>query len=255
MDYTPREMMAIIAAREIEDGTIVFCGTGMSMLAAIAAKKITSPRSVIFFETGSIDACLEEIPLAVADPRVMYGASSFSSMLDAFAVMQNRITGRHVVGILGAGQVDKFGNLNTTCIGAYDRPRTRFPGSGGGSDVSSFVPKSVIFMQQQKRKFVKKLDYLTSPGYLDGPGSREKAGLPSGGPSMVITNMGTFRFDETSKEMYANSIYPGVEPAQILDAMEFEVDFSRARKENPPTVNELSVLREKCDPCRLILGR
>ena len=252
MSYTPREMMTIMAAREIDDGAIVFCGTGISMLAAIAAKKITSPNCVIFFETGAIDSRLDEIPLTVADPRVMYAASSTSGMLDAFAAMQNRIIGRHVVGILGAGQVDKFGNLNTTCIGDYEHPRTRFPGSGGGCDVTSFVPKSIIFMQQQKRKFVKKLDYLTSPGYMYGPQGREKAGLPPGGPSVVITNMGTFRFDETSKEMYLQSTYPGVNPEQILEEMEFEVDSSRVREEHPPTENELSILREKCDPHRLI---
>ncbi|MFP4428330.1 MAG: CoA-transferase subunit beta [Desulfovermiculus sp.] len=252
MDYTPREMMAIMAAREIDDGAIVFCGTGISMLAAIAAKKITAPNCVIFFETGAIDSRLEEIPLVVSDPRVMYGASSTSGMLDAFAAMQNRTIGQYVVGILGAGQVDKFGNLNTTCIGSYEHPRIRFPGSGGGCDVTSFVPKSIIFMQQEKRKFVKKLDYLTSPGYLDGPQGREKAGLPPGGPSVVITNMGTFRFDEKSKEMYLQSTYPGVKPEQILTEMEFEVDSSRVQEEKPPTEYELQILREKCDPHRLI---
>ena len=252
MAYTSREMMAIMAAREIEDGSIVFCGTGISMLAAIAAKKITSPNCVIFFETGAVDSRLEEIPLVVSDPRVMYGASSTTGMLDAFAAMQNRIIGQYVVGILGAGQIDKFGNLNTTCIGPYEQPRIRFPGSGGGSDVTSFVPKSIIFMQQQKRKFVKKLDYLTSPGYLDGPGGREKAGLPPGGPSVVITNMGTFRFDHESKEMYLQSTYPGIEVEQVVAEMEFEVDTSKAQEEKPPTEYELQILREKCDPHRLI---
>ncbi|MDZ7760622.1 MAG: CoA-transferase [Desulfovermiculus sp.] len=252
MDYTPREMMAIMAAREIEDGSIVFCGTGISMLAAIAAKKITSPNCVIFFETGAVDSRLDEIPLVVSDPRVMYGASSTTGMLDAFAAMQNRIIGQYVVGILGAGQIDKFGNLNTTCIGPYDHPRIRFPGSGGGSDVTSFVPKSIIFMQQQKRKFVNKLDYLTSPGYLDGPGGREKAGLPPGGPSVVITNMGTFRFDDKSKEMYLQSTYPGIRTEQIVAEIEFEVDTSKVQEEKPPTEYELQILREKCDPHRLI---
>ncbi|MBS3779414.1 MAG: hypothetical protein KGY41_03375 [Desulfovermiculus sp.] len=252
MAYTSREMMAIMAAREIEDGSIVFCGTGISMLAAIAAKKITSPNCVIFFETGAVDSRLEEIPLVVSDPRVMYGASSTTGMLDAFAAMQNRIIGQYVVGILGAGQIDKFGNLNTTCIGSYEQPRIRFPGSGGGCDVTSFVPQSIIFMQQQKRKFAKKLDYLTSPGYLDGPRGRENAGLPPGGPSVVITNMATFRFDEESKEMYLQSTYPGIQTEQVLAEMEFEVDTSKVKEEIPPSEYELQILREKCDPHRLI---
>ena len=252
MEYTPREMMTIMAAREIDDGSIVFCGTGITMLAAIAAKKITSPNSVIFFETGAIDSRLDEIPLTVADPRVMYAASSATGMIDAFSTMQNKIIARHIVGILGAGQIDKFGNLNTTCIGDYEQPQIRFPGSGGGCDVISFVPKTIIFMQQQKKKFVKKLDYMTSPGYLDGPQGREKAGLPSGGPSVVITDMGTFRFNETSKELYLHRTYPGIKPEQILEEMEFEVDSSHVQVEAPPSQYELQILRDKCDPHRLI---
>lgn len=253
MEYTLKEMMTIIAAREISNQDIVFCGTGISMLAAMAAKKINAPESVIFFETGAIDSKLEEIPMAVGDSRVMYHTSANGGLLDSFATMQNKITGDHVVGILGAAQIDKFGNLNSTVIGDYQRPKIRFSGSGGGCDVASFVSKSLIFMQQEKRKFVKKLDYLTSPGYLDGPNGRKNAGLPSGGPSMVITNMGTMRFDDRTREMYLSGCYPGITPEQILEKMEFTVDISRAKEEAPPTPKELQLLREECDPQRLIL--
>jgi len=253
MDYTSREMMTIVAAREIKNGDIVFCGTGISMLAAMAAKNINAPESVIFFETGSIDAKLEELPLAVADPRVMYWASSNSGLLDAFATMQNRITGEHVFGILGAAQIDKFGNINSTVIGDYYKPRTRFSGSGGACDVASFVPRSIIFMQQEKRKFVNKVDYLTSPGHLTGNDGRKKAGLPPGGPELVITNMAVMRFDDATKEMYLAGYYPGVTKEAVLENMEFAVDVSRAEEVEPPTENELTILREKCDPQRLIL--
>jgi len=253
MDYTLKEMMTIVAAREISNQDIVFCGTGISMLAAMAAKKIHARDSVIFFETGAIDSQLAEIPLAVADPRVMYHTSANGGLLDSFATMQNPITGCNVVGILGAAQIDRFGNLNSTVIGDYFNPDIRFSGSGGGCDVASFVPKSLIFMQHEKRKFVKKLDYLTSPGYLDGPNGRKKAGLPDGGPSMVITNMGVMCFDNRSKEMYLSRVYPGITPEDILDNMEFTVDVSRAEPETPPTENELHILRNKCDPQRLIL--
>ena len=253
MDYTSREMMTIVAAREIKNGDIVFCGTGISMLAAMAAKNINAPESVIFFETGSIDARLEELPLAVADPRVMYWASSNSGLLDAFATMQNRITGEHVFGILGAAQIDKFGNINSTVIGEYYKPRTRFSGSGGACDVASFVPRSIIFMQQEKRKFVNKVDYLTSPGHLTGNDGRKKAGLPPGGPELVITNMAVMRFDDVTKEMYLAGYYPGVTKEAVLENMEFAVDVSRAEEVEPPTENELTILREKCDPQRLIL--
>ncbi len=253
MEYTSREMMTIVAAREIKDGDIVFCGTGISMLAAMAAKKINAHNSVIFFETGSIDAKLEEIPLAVADSRVMYWSSSNSGLLDAFATMQNRITGEHVIGILGAAQIDKFGNVNSTVIGDYYSPKTRFSGSGGACDVASFVPRSIIFMQQEKRKFVNNVDYLTSPGHLTGSDGRKKAGLPPGGPQLVITNMAVMRFDDATKEMYLAGYYPGITKEEILENMEFDVDVSRAEEVKPPTANELKILREKCDPQRLIL--
>lgn len=252
-DYTLREMMTVAAAREIKDEDIVFCGTGISMLAAMAAKHISAPNSVIFFETGAIDSLLEEVPLAVADSRVMFWTSVNGGLTDSFATMQNRFTGKHVVGILGAAQIDRFGNLNSTAIGEYCRPDVRFSGSGGACDVASFVNRTLIFMQHEKRKFVKKLDYLTSPGWLDGPKGREKAGLPEGGPSAVITNMAVMRFDDKTREMYLAGCYPGIQAEDILENMDFEVDVSRAVEIQPPSSEELRILRERCDPQRLIL--
>ena len=252
--YTPREMMTIAAARKIRDGDIVFCGTGISMIAAMAAKHICAPNSVIFFETGAIDSKLEEVPMAVGDPRVMFWTSANGSLADSFATMQNRFSGPHVVGILGAAQIDRYGNLNTTVIGDYHNPKDRFSGSGGACDVSSFVDRTITFMQHEKRKFVNKLDYMTSPGWIDGPLGRKKAGLPGGGPAAVITNLAVMGFDELTKEMYLEAVYPGVDPEQILEHMEFTVDISRAVEADPPTEEELTILRERCDPQRLILG-
>lgn len=253
-DYSPRELMAVAAARMINDGDIVFCGTGISMLAAMAAKHISAPNSVIFFETGAIDSRLEEIPLAVADSRVMYASSVNGGLADSFAAMQNRVTGKRVVGILGAAQIDQFGNLNSTAIGDYSNPIVRFSGSGGACDVASFVDRSIIFMQHERRKFVRKVDYLTSPGWLDGPDGRRKAGLPGNGPSAVITNMAVMGFDDNTKEMFLNAYFPQTSPAKILDNMGFEVDVSRASELEPPSQMELQILRGRCDPDRLILG-
>ena len=253
-EYSGREMMAIAAARQIKDGDIVFCGTGISMLAAMAAKHISAPSSVIFFETGAVDSRLEEVPLAVADPRVMYQTAVNGSLADSFAFMQNRRTGRQVVGIMGAAQIDRYGNLNSTAIGDYARPRVRFSGSGGACDVASFVGRTIIFMQHEKRKFVRQVDYLTSPGWLTGPGQRKAAGLSSGGPAAVITNLGVMGFDDQSREMYLQGFFPGVSSQLILDNMSFEVDTSRAREIAPPSKNELRILRQVCDPQRLILG-
>jgi glutaconate CoA-transferase subunit B len=253
-DFTARELMTIAAARKINDGEIVFCGTGISMLAAMAAKHINAPNSVIIFETGAIDSQLEEIPMAVGDSRVMLGSSSNSGLADSFALMQNRTTGRHVVGILGAAQIDKYGNLNSTAIGDYFHPKVRFSGSGGACDVASFVDRTIIFMQHERRKFVAKVDYLTSPGWLDGPEGRRKAGLTGNGPSTVITDLAVMGFDERTREMVLEAYFPGKTPQMVLDNMEFTVDVSRARPLEPPTERELRILREQVDPQRLILG-
>lgn len=245
--------MAIMAAREIQDGDIVFAGTGISMLAAMAAKNINAPNSIIFFETGAIDSLIEELPLAVADPRVMYFSASNAGLLEAFSTMQNRITGDRVIAILGAAQIDRYGNLNTTVIGDYHQPEIRFPGSGGGCDVASFVPRCIAFMQHERKKFVNQLDYLTSPGQLKGHGSREAAGLRPGGVNTVITNKAVMRMDTDTGEMYLDAYYPGVTIEDILDNMQFHIDSSRAVPAVEPTPSELKALRNKCDPQRLIL--
>ena len=252
--YSPREMMAIAAARQIKDGDIVFCGTGISMLAAMAAKHISAPQSTIFFETGAIDSILEEVPLAVADPRVMFATAVNGSLADAFATMQNKRTGQRVVGIMGAAQIDRYGNLNSTVIGNYHQPKVRFSGSGGACDVASLVGRTIIFMQHEKRKFVRQVDYLTSPGWLDGPHRREELGLKPGGPSAVITNMAILGFDSNSKEMFLEGFFPGISPAKIQEHMSFEVDVSRAVEVPAPSQEELQILRNVCDPQRLILG-
>ncbi len=254
MSYTPKEIMTIMAAREIKNGDIVFSGTGISMLAAMAAKKINAPDSVIFFETGAMDSLLEEIPFAVADPRIMYWAAANASLTDAFATMQNRITGDRVIAVLGAAQIDMYGNLNTTCIGDYFSPDIRFSGSGGGCDVASFVPRCIAFMQHEKRKFVNRLDYLTSPGQLSGNGSREAAGLRPGGVSVVVTNLGVMRFATDTGKMYLDQYYPGTTPGMVLENTQFKMDVARAVQALPPTETELKILRENCDPQRLILG-
>lgn len=255
LKFTYREMMAIAAAREIRDGDIVFCGTGISILAAMAAKHISAPNSVIFFETGAIDSKLEELPLAVGDSRVMYWTSVNGSLADSFAAMQNRWIGAHVVGILGAAQIDIYGNLNSTAIGDYHHPSVRFSGSGGACDVASFVDRTIIFMQHEYRKFVEKVDYLTSPGYLSGSDHRINVGLPNGGPSVVISNMGVMRFHEKTKMMYLDGYYQGISIDTILKNMGFPIDVHQATEVPPPTDHELRILREVCDPQRLILGK
>jgi glutaconate CoA-transferase, subunit B len=243
--------MAISAGRLIQNNDIVFAGTGVSMLAAMAAKKIFAPRAVVFFETGGIDPPLEEIPMAVADARVMSGTALNSGLIEAFSIVGHRKL--HTIAFLGAAQIDIFGNLNTTCIGNYLRPSARFSGSGGGSDVAALASGVIVFMQHEPRRFVKQLDYLTSVGWFEGGDSRTKLGLQRGGILAVVTNLGVMKFDEGAREMYAAEFYPGVEPARIKECTGFDIDISRAREAVPPRAEELRILREEVDPQKLIL--
>lgn len=253
-DYAAREMMAIAAARRIRNGDIVFCGTGISMLAAMAAKHIHAPQSVIFFETGAVDSVLQEIPLAVADPRVMYAAACNGSLASAFATMQNPRLSRNIVGILGAAQIDPYGNLNSTVIGDYHHPRVRFSGSGGAADVASFVRRTIIFMQHDLRKFVPRVDYITSPGHRVRGFDRLSVGLPPGGPEAVITNLAVMGFDAQSGHMVLEGTYAGVTCDQVQARTGFAIDCSRNCCIEPPSTKELQILRRRCDPQRLILG-
>ncbi|MFH0975509.1 MAG: CoA-transferase [Spirochaetota bacterium] len=251
LDYTDNEMMAISAGRFIKNGDIVFAGTGISMLAATTAKKIYAPKAVIFFETGGIDPSLDEIPMAVSDSRVMSGASINSGLIDAFSIAGHRKL--HTIAFLGAAQIDKFGNLNTTCIGDYHKPATRFPGSGGACDASSLTSGVIAFMKHEKTRFVEKLDYLTSVGWYKGGDSRKRLGLKRGGAIAVITNLGIMKFHEDSKEMYLAEYYPGVSVKKISDNTGFKLDVSMAAEAIPPSHEELRILREKVDPEKLIL--
>ena len=251
LDYKPREIMAIMAGRMIKNGDVVFCGTGLSLIAATVAKRIYAPESVIFFETGGIDSALPELPISVADLRLMYKTSVNAGLLEAFSILAHKKVYTKV--FLGAAQIDRFGNLNSTCIGDYWHPSVRFSGSGGGCDAASLASEVIIFMQHEKRRFVEKLDYFTSPGWIRGKNTRKEMGFDRGGPSAVVTNLGIMRFDKDTKEIYLAEYYPGVDPEYIKENTGFELDISRAVQSAPITEEELKILREEIDPQRLII--
>lgn len=250
--YVQREIMAICAGRLIEDGSIVFAGTGISMLAATVAKRIHAPGSVVLFETGGIDPTLDELPLSVADGRVMVGGSLNTGLADALTLVGHYRF--RTIAFLGAAQIDRYGNLNSTCIGDYHCPRIRFPGSGGACDALSGASATIIFMTHDTTRFVETLDYRTSPGWLTGGDSRKKAGYRRGGPLAVVTNLGLMKFDDDTKEMYLAECYPGITPQMVVDNTSFNIDTSRAVPCDPPTDEELRILRDEVDPQRLILG-
>jgi len=252
-NYTLTELMAVAAAREINDREIVFAGTGLPMLGAMLAQYTNAPNCVIVFEAGAVDCKLAHLPMSVGDPRTMRFASTATGLFDVFSTVLQR--GFIDVGFLGGAQVDMYGNINTTCIGEYSHPEVRFPGSGGSGDIACLSKRTIIIAVHEKRRFPERCDYITSPGWIDGPQGRKQAGLRWGGPSAVITTLGVLRFDEHTKRAYLASYHPGVTGEQVQENTGFELDISRAKETTPPTEFEIRILREKVDPEGIFLKK
>ncbi|MEO0076084.1 MAG: CoA-transferase [candidate division WOR-3 bacterium] len=252
-NYNETELLICIAARLMEDRTVAFVGTGIPMLAASLAKKMHAPELVVAFEFGGIGASLEKLPLGVGDSRTFHKAVVASGICDTMETAQR---GFIEYGFLGGAQIDMYGNLNTTVIGQYWPPKVRLPGSGGANDVGSHCWKTIAIMRQHdKRRFVKKLDFLTTPGYLTGPGAREKAGLPPNtGPYRVVSNLGLMGYDDKTKRMMLLATNPGVSVEQVLENTEFEMLIAEKVGVNAePTEKELEILRKEVDPDRLYI--
>ncbi len=251
--YTTLELMACVAARLLEDKKAVFVGTGLPMIAASLAQRMHAPNLLIIFEAGGIGPQIPVLPISVGDSRTFYRAIAASSMHDVMSLSQK---GYVDYGFLGAAQIDMYGNINTTVIGDWERPKVRLPGSGGANDVGSLCHRTIIIMRQDPRRFVPKVDFITTPGYLDGPGAREKAGLPAGsGPYRVITQLGVYGFDEKTKRMKLLSVHPGVTIEDIKKNSSFEIIIpDEVDTTEPPTEEELKILHE-IDPVGMVLGR
>lgn len=247
-NYNETEFLICLAASLMEDGTTAFIGTGIPMLAAALAKKTHAPNLVAIFEFGGTGASLERLPLAVGDSRTFHRAVAASGICD---IMETAQRGFIEYGFLGAAQIDMYGNLNTTVIGNYWPPRVRLPGSGGANDVGSHCWKNIIIIRQHDtRRFVPRIDFVTTPGYLTGPGAREKAGLPENtGPYRVVTNLGLLDFEPESKRMRLIGLNPGVTVEQVRQNTGFELLIAERPFANPePTDEQLRILREEIDP-------
>jgi len=252
-DYDPTELLAYVAAGLLEDDKSVFVGTGLPMIAAMLAQRTHAPNLLIVFEAGGIGPQVPVLPISVGDSRTFYRAVAASSMHDVMSASQ---AGYLDYGFLGAAQIDPYGNLNTTVIGEWSAPQARLPGSGGANDVGSLCWRTIVVMRQDRRRFVERLDFLTTPGYLDGPGARERAGLPAGsGPYRVITQLGVYGFDERSRRMVLLATHPGVTVEDVQAQSGFEVIVpTEVGTSEPPPPEVRRILRE-IDPTGMVIGK
>ncbi len=246
--YTPAELMVTAAAREINDGEVVFVGMRLPLLGFQLAKSTHAPRAVGVYELGIVrDTPAPEPILTMGDLANISQAQWLADTADVLGLLQR---GDVDVSFIGGAQVDRFGNLNTSYIGGFapGTIETRLPGSGGACDLASLARRHIIIMAHEKRRFVPRVDYLTSPGYGDGAGWRERVGLVRGGPVAVITTVGVLRFDADTGEMVLASVHPGVSVEQVLAATGWPLRVSPQLTQTPaPTAEALSILR-RFDP-------
>jgi glutaconate CoA-transferase subunit B len=244
--YSSPELLTINAARLLRDGDTVFVGVGLPNLACNLARRTHAPNLVMIYEAGVIGAQPARLPLSIGDPTLVSGALSVCSMYDIFAFYLQR--GNVDVGFLGGAQIDRFGNINATVIGNYAHPKVRLPGSGGSQEIAAWANRCYVLTPHQKRRFPEKCDFRTSAGYLDGRSQRDTANLGGQGPVAVVTDIGFLEPDATG-ELVLTALHPGktVEDARANTGWALKV-ADRLRVTEPPTTEELRILRVELDP-------
>ncbi len=222
MTATTEELMVFAASQEIRDGNTVFVGTGLPMLAAYLARATHAPDVSLLFESGIVDPNPTHLALGVGDFRLMHGATSVRGLHYVLGLLQK---GSIDVGFLGAAEVDRHGNINSTIIGGtYRHPGKRLPGSGGANDIASSAKSTVIMCLHRPERLVDRVRYVTSPGFLGGNDEREQSGLRIGGPRMIITDLAVLRFHPVTRDAYISSIHPGVDPATVIARTGFPIE-------------------------------
>ncbi|HUP29740.1 MAG TPA: CoA-transferase subunit beta [Usitatibacter sp.] len=243
-EYSATEIMTIEAARRLKDGMVCFVGIGMPSAAANLARLTHAPEVVLIYESGTIGAKPTVLPLSIGDGELAEHADTVVSIPEIFRYWLQG--GRVDVGFLGAAQVDRFGNINTTVIGGdYSKPKVRLPGAGGAPEIASNARETWIIIKQSKRSFVPKLDFMTSVGHLDGGDSRAKSGARGKGPTAVITDMGVLTPDPVTRELTLTALHPGVTIEQAKANTGWELKYAeRLHHTAAPTMAELEVLRD-----------
>lgn len=251
VEYTPIELRIIVAARELKDRESVLVGVGEPNLAANLAKKLQAPNLNMVYESGAVGSNPYRMPLSIGDPCLVTGAKSICSMYEQFAYYLQG--GKIDVGFLGGAQIDKYGNINSTVIGSYANPKVRLPGSGGACDIASNVKKIIIVTPHESRRFVEKVDFRTSPGFIDGKSAWKKLKLQGGGPFAVVTDLCMMKFDEDSGEMVLVSLHPGVTAEKVQANTPWKLKIASKLEQTPaPTEKEVATLRS-IDPTKIYL--
>ena len=246
MNSTPSELMIVNASRALQGSRVVFVGVGLPNIACNLARRSHSPDMELVYESGVFGAQPARLPLSIGDPTLVSRATSVTGMADLF--MYYLQGGLVDVALLGGAQIDRFGNLNTTVIGDYASPKTRLPGSGGACEIAINAQQIFMIMRLKKRAFVEKLDFLTSPGHLEGGEQRTKLGLPGKGPSLVITDRALFDFDNPEREMTLIEVAEGETAESIQADVAWPLRISPNLKEmTPPTLEELDIIRLQLD--------
>jgi glutaconate CoA-transferase subunit B len=240
--YSPEEMMVVAAARLLDQDDVVFIGIGLPSKAANLARKTHAPDVSMIYESGTLDTAPSVLPLSIGDPELSRTAKAVVSVPEMFNYW---LQGGWIrTGFLGAAQIDRFGNLNTTVIGSYDNPKVRLPGAGGAPEIASFCSRTLVMLRQNPRTFVEKLDFLTSVGFCEGGDSREDLGVPGRGPQAVITDLGVLEPDSQSREFVLTKVHPGVRPEAVIEATGWPLKVAEVvETTEPPTVCELEALR------------
>jgi len=251
MNYTPAEMMACVAARELRDGEVVFVGIGLPNLACNLARATHAPRLVLIYESGAVGAVPERLPVSIGDPSLVTGSLMVCGMADVFqAFLQN---GRIEVGFLGGAQIDRWGNINTTVVGTYEHPAVRLPGSGGAAEIAVHARRTLVISRLNRRAFPEAVDFITSPGHRMRGTARRDLGMPGAGPVKIVTDKAILEADE-SGEMVLTALYPGVTSADVQAGVGWPLRARDALEAvPPPTEQELQLLRNVLDPQRLFL--
>jgi glutaconate CoA-transferase subunit B len=243
MEYTADEMMTVAAARMLRDGAVCFVGIGLPSTAANLARLTHAPEAVLIYESGPIGAKPPVLPLSIGDGNLAETADTVVSTPEIFRYWLQG--GRIDVGFLGAAQLDRFANINTTVLGPYNKPKVRLPGAGGAPEISSSAKEVLIVVKQSKRTFVEKLDFITSAGFLSGGNAREAAGLRGKGPAAVITDLCILRPDAATRELKVASIHSGVDREMISANTSWQIQFAEDCGQTPaPTEQELKTLRD-----------